>query len=329
MSKKKTTEQFIAEAKTIWGDLYDYGMVEYDGANTPVKVKCKKHDFFSVRPNDHLHGHGCPKCAHERNGRMCRTPFEDFHKNAVSVYGDRFIYDKDSYKGMGAKMNIFCVKHQRWFIQRPIDHLSKEGCPLCVNESSKSLIFGLGVNDMFHESKENQIHTKSYSVWRNLLSRTISPMSQRQEKYKDCTICEEWLTFSNFKKWFDDNYVEGYNIDKDIIVPNNRHYSPDTCCFVPPEINTLFTKRVNKKSELPLGVHRNNDGFRATVRHNGKVIACKTFSTIQEAESFYLKNKKKTIEDIATEYFKDGKITQRVFESIMNYPCIELRNLNF
>lgn len=327
MSKRKTTEQFITEAKAIWGDLYGYERSDYKGANIPVEVKCSKHDFFSIRPIDHLHGHGCPKCAHEINGKRCRTPFEVFHNKAISIYGDMFIYDKDSYIGMDAKMNIFCVKHKRWFSQKPINHLAKNGCSLCVNESSKILIFGVAVNDLFHESKTNQIHTKSYSVWRNLLCRTVSPTNQRRERYKDCTICPEWLTFSKFKEWFDNNYIEGCELDKDIIVPNNRHYSPETCCFVPSEINKLFTKRVNKHSELPLGVHRNNDGYRATVRHNGKVLACKTFPTIQEAESFYLKNKKKMIEDIAVEYFKNGKITQRVFKAIMDYPCSELRNM--
>ena len=48
-----------------------------------------------------------------------------------------------------------------------------------------------------------------------------------------CSVCEEWKHFSNFKKWFDENYIEGFDIDKDILIKGNKVYSPEACSFVP------------------------------------------------------------------------------------------------
>ena len=64
MSKRKTTEQFIKEAKLIHGNKYDYSLVEYKNNSTKVKIICKAHGMFEQRPSDHLNNHGCKK--------MCR-----------------------------------------------------------------------------------------------------------------------------------------------------------------------------------------------------------------------------------------------------------------
>lgn len=61
-----------------------------------------------------------------------------------------------------------------------------------------------------------------------------------QEKfpaYKGCSVVEDWHNFQIFAKWFDENYVEGYHIDKDIKIDGNRVYGPDTCMFVSPKQN--------------------------------------------------------------------------------------------
>lgn len=55
MSRKKTTEEFIAKAKNLWGECYDYSHVEYISANTPVTIICPKHGAFQCRPIDNLH----------------------------------------------------------------------------------------------------------------------------------------------------------------------------------------------------------------------------------------------------------------------------------
>ena len=67
--------------------------------------------------------------------------------------------------------------------------------------------------------------------------------------YKGCTVCDEWLDpehgLGRFAKWCNENYyiVEGEGttqLDKDILIPGNKIYSPDTCIFVPKQSSINF-----------------------------------------------------------------------------------------
>src|SRR5690606_29551283 len=62
---KKTTEEFIYDAKSVHGEIYDYSKVEYVNAKTKITVICKKHGEFETTPNNHLRGKNCVKCAKE------------------------------------------------------------------------------------------------------------------------------------------------------------------------------------------------------------------------------------------------------------------------
>lgn len=63
IKRAKTNDDFIAEAKNIHGDLYDYSLVDYKSTHTKIKILCKDHGVFDQRPMDHLHLNGCPDCA--------------------------------------------------------------------------------------------------------------------------------------------------------------------------------------------------------------------------------------------------------------------------
>ena len=63
MSKKLTTQEFIEKARQIHGDTYDYSLVEYKDAHTPISIICKEHGIFTIRPASHTNQkQGCPKC---------------------------------------------------------------------------------------------------------------------------------------------------------------------------------------------------------------------------------------------------------------------------
>lgn len=53
--KKKTTEDFILEAKNIWGDKYDYSLTEYTGALNDVKI-IYNGIVYEQRASSHLLG---------------------------------------------------------------------------------------------------------------------------------------------------------------------------------------------------------------------------------------------------------------------------------
>ncbi len=42
--RRKTKEEFIQEARKVWGDQYDYSQVDYINSKTKVLIRCIKHD---------------------------------------------------------------------------------------------------------------------------------------------------------------------------------------------------------------------------------------------------------------------------------------------
>lgn len=60
--KNKTTDEIISKFNNIHNNKYDYSLVQYIIARIKVDVVCKEHGIFSVSPNNHLKGSGCPTC---------------------------------------------------------------------------------------------------------------------------------------------------------------------------------------------------------------------------------------------------------------------------
>ena len=59
----KDTEWFVSKSTEIFGDMYDYSLVDYTGHDIPVTIICKKHGEFIQKPCHHLGMKGCPTCA--------------------------------------------------------------------------------------------------------------------------------------------------------------------------------------------------------------------------------------------------------------------------
>ena len=95
---------------------------------------------------------------------------------------------------------------------------------------------------------------KSYKIWKHMLERAYDPKyHERFPTYKNVTVCEEWLCFANFDKWFSKNYIEGYHLDKDLMQGDveNKVYSPETCVFLPTFVNSFI---INKNSNNTSGI---------------------------------------------------------------------------
>ena len=110
-----------------------------------------------------------------------------------------------------------------------------------------------------YKTKINEKHTEEYKIWHDMLRRCYDPyFLDKEPSYIGCSVCDEWLNFQNFAKWYEENYYkcnnERMHLDKDIICKGNKIYSPQNCCFVPQRINALFIKRDIDRGEYPLGV---------------------------------------------------------------------------
>lgn len=116
-----------------------------------------------------------------------------------------------------------------------------------VKESGKA--FGVGFNDL---PDENFTNSRAFSRWYSMLERCYAG---NEVAYLDCTVCEEWLLYSNFKQWLlSHSNWEELHIDKDLLVPGNRVYSPETCCMISPALNSNLIEHPASKKGLPRGV---------------------------------------------------------------------------
>ena len=131
-----------------------------------------------------------------------------------------------------------------------------------------NLAYGVGILDIHPvtkhkefpiiEGKRQQILTWTcpyYKKWRSLLTRCYSKGANLV--YKDCYVCDEWLTFSNFKSWMETQNWKGRQLDKDLVVRGNKLYSPATCVFITSRVNTFLAISVasSRKGNQPLGVY--------------------------------------------------------------------------
>lgn len=308
-SQKIGLPEFVRRAKDIHGDRYDYSLVEYNTSKDLVAIKCPIHGVFKQVAMTHLCGHGCPACVGKE-----RKDTQKFIMEAQMIHGDRYDYSQSKYVNFKTPLKIICRKHGA-FEQSPASHYRGSGCPVCGMDARKSLVCGVGVNDLYGECG-----SVANNTWSQMLLRCYSETTRHKfPTYVDVTVCEEWHKFSNFKKWFDENYVDGYALDKDIIIKGNKVYSPETCCFVPREINTIFTKNNSMRGDLPIGVKHNNKKFSASFGKRGRECFIGTFETPLEAFLAYKEAKEAHIKEIATEYYSGGKITKRVYDALMRW----------
>ena len=123
--KKITTSEFIARAKLVHGDLYDYSKVKCNGGRTHIDIGCLKHGIFTQSTERHLSGHGCRFC----NEYQKKTTVQ-FINESIKIHGDKYDYTKVDYHGDNKKVEIVCKKHGS-FYQKSNAHINGQGCSKC------------------------------------------------------------------------------------------------------------------------------------------------------------------------------------------------------
>lgn len=124
--------------------------------------------------------------------------------------------------------------------------------------SKKRLIYGCGYNDCEESVSVNKrVNGKLKTMWRCPYYSKWVYMLKRcygKNSYSNCKVCEEWLTFSNFKSWMKEKDWEGKELDKDIMKGSLGLYSPDTCLFIDKDVNSFVLTRPKFRGSHPLGV---------------------------------------------------------------------------
>jgi hypothetical protein len=181
----------------------------------------------------------------------------------------------------------------------------------------KSLVFGSGVNDSespVYRYKNRRLEwiCPFYVVWVSMLRRCYSEKHQlTHPTYAGCSVATEWLSFSTFRAWMSTQDWQGNDLDKDILSPGNKVYSPETCVFVDPSLNGFLNDRGHSRGEWPIGVcwHKRNRKFSA--------LCCNPFTGKQDHISYF------DCPDAAHEAWRKRKHEHALrYADMQSDPCI-------
>lgn len=184
-----------------------------------------------------------------------------------------------------------------------------------------NIVYGVGVNDYVGKVSIDGLRLPSYRAWSNMLRRCYDLKSRdTRPTYDECSVCDEWLSYSVFKEWYDLNFMPNTCLDKDILVQGATVYSPETCCFVPNRLNVLLTDRVNGRGEYPLGVSysKRMKKLTAFISISGKNKNLGYFDDAETAHLAWALAKKNYVRECANEAFFKGEISEKVCYALVN-----------
>ena len=245
---------------------------------------------------------------------------------------------KENYNTQGCLMKIIEYNgNEDVVVEFQDEHKSIKVCNLkefnnghVMNPYFKSL-YGVGFYGGEIPKSSTDKDYKCYNTWHGMIERCYSnKYVEKRKTYLDCYVCEEWHNYQNFKKWFDKNIIELKDknericLDKDILHKGNKCYSPENCCFVPNEINVLFTKTDKNRGDCPIGVTYNKRLQKYIAQCSEKIGREKkqqkhlgVFNSTQEAFLAYKKYKESYIKKVADKY--KGQIKDNVYEALYKW----------
>lgn len=191
-------------------------------------------------------------------------------------------------------------------------------------------VYGIGIIGNKYPVSINRIKTKEYATWNRMLERCFNnKFKEKHLTYTNVTCCKEWLLYENFYEWLhkQGNFDKWFNgerwcLDKDIIIKGNKIYSPDTCCLIPQNVNSLFTKSNTIRGNFPIGVIKKGHKYIAQCENpiNNKRGYVGSYLTLEDAfYSGYKPRKENLIKQIAAIEYTKNNITKECYEAMMNY----------
>lgn len=142
--------------------------------------------------------------------------------------------------------------------------------------TANKLVYGAGVNDAGYQvyrtstidgRRKIMWQCPMYLAWKNMLARCYSTKCHaKYPTYIGCTVAPEWHSFSVFRAWMITQPWEGSELDKDILAPGNKIYSPETCVFVSSQLNMFINDNGAVRGRWPIGVSRQEVGGKLRAR---------------------------------------------------------------
>ena len=190
-----------------------------------------------------------------------------------------------------------------------------------VKDTSIPSVYGVGINDSDTKVKKDGKIVPEYKLWTAMLQRCFCEI--KSKAYESVTCCSRWLSFNSFIEDVSkmENYEkvisDGWHLDKDLLFKGNKIYSPETCCFVPQEVNCLLLDNKCKRGNYLIGVSFHKGQQKFVSRLGAKGCWLGTFDSEIEAFQAYKKAKELKVKEVADKY--KGVISDKVYNVLINY----------
>lgn len=256
---KKTTEQFISESISSWGeDLFDYSSVDYVNDKTYVKLKCLKHNHvFKQTPSNHLEfKKGCKHCIEEQKLELKKKQGLVMFEKANTIHDSKYDYTHDTYLNNSAKFNIYCKSCKTKFPLTFKSHLKGSGCPICTKKKRKSTTKKRDIPFFTKLSREEviksfkEVHGNKYSydkfIYKASKEKAIitckkhGDFSQTPSDHKNGAGCKECSIEENRKKFA--KTTEEFIKESEVIHCHNNE----------PIYNYQLTEYVNNRTKVKI-----------------------------------------------------------------------------
>ena len=185
-------------------------------------------------------------------------------------------------------------------------------------------VYGVGVFGTKYPSNINGVRTKGYELWQNMLKRCYSDSYKKKyPTYEGCEVSDKFKSYEYFYEWCNKQKgfgVEGWHLDKDLLIKGNEVYSESTCVFIPQEINQVLINCTASRGKHLIGVYwsKTHKAFKAQVSKNkGKSEHLGFFNTEIEAFNAYKTAKESFIKEQANKW--KSQIDERAYEALMKY----------
>jgi len=169
-----------------------------------------------------------------------------------------------------------------------------------------------------YKTRENGVKTDAYNKWAQMIRRCYNEKARKNHlSYIGVIVCEEWLNFQVFAEWMENNYINHWQIDKDLICKNCKIYSPETCLFLPQEINSALITNSRRRGKYPKGVHKYRKGYLTSLSKFGKQDVIGYSMTVEEAFNIYKVAKEIHIKELAEIWKKE--LPHTTYLILINY----------
>jgi len=200
----------------------------------------------------------------------------------------------------------------------------------------RKLVYGVGINDADYAITENIVVDGKniqmwicpfYRRWKSMLGRCYGqkPLS-KNPSYNGCYVLPQWHYFMTFRSWMEKQDWQGKELDKDLLVPGNKIYGPESCVFISQGLNKFLTEVKPSISRYPVGVtfKKRLNKFQAQchdiIQDKNQYLGL--YETAQEAHQAWLSFKLEQAKILAGQQ-SDPRVAEALISRYKNYQSLD------